>query len=347
MEQIDIRKIIDAIHETVKRHELSQKGAYCRWLWQNEKGTRALGINEYGCADAMNILYTINEFRCDDETRKARLTALQSLQNKETGMFTEATHHTIHTTAHCTAAIELFDAKPLYPLTTLHKYYDKCELYKLLDGLDWSNPWPQSHQGAGVYAALANADEMTEEFQKNYFDWFFDHAESTTGFWKKGCVENAPYNKLGHPTKNGDPAGIFAYMAGGFHYLFNHEYARMPLRYPESVIDSCIKMYREGGLREDFGRCVGFLEIDWVYCMNRASRQTAYRYDEVKSTLMDFAQKFVDFLKNIDYDKHEDFNDLHALFGCVCALAELQAALPGVIITRKPLRLVLDRRPFI
>ena len=31
----------------------------------------------------------------------------------------------------------------------------------------------------------------------------------------------------------------------------------------------------------------------------------------------------------------------------LCGLAELQAALPGKIITDKPMRLVLDRRPFI
>lgn len=41
------------------------------------------------------------------------------------------------------------------------------------------------------------------------------------------------------------------------------------------------------------------------------------------------------------------FFGLHMLFGSVCALAELQTALPGKIITEKPLRLVLDRRPFV
>ena len=44
---------------------------------------------------------------------------------------------------------------------------------------------------------------------------------------------------------------------------------------------------------------------------------------------------------------HDGFNDLHMLFGSVCALAELQLALPGIIVTEKPLKLVLDRRPFI
>lgn len=347
MKKLDIRPIIEEIKENVKKHELERAGAYKRWLWQDAKGTRSLDINEYGCADAMNILYSLNEFHCNEELRLSRISALQSLQNEETGMFSEATHHTIHTTAHCTAALELFDARPLYPLKNLHKYYDKNELYALLDGLDWNNPWPQSHQGAGVYAALANADELTEEFQKNYFSWFSENADSISGFWKKGYAEKAPYAAISHPNGWDSPDSIFAYMAGGFHYLFNHEYAKMPLRFPEKVIDSCIKMYQENGIRGDFGRNVGFLEIDWVYCLNRATRQTTHRFDEAKACLWDFAEKFIDYLSKLDYTTDEGFNDLHMLFGCVCALAELQTALPGLIISKKPLRLVLDRRPFI
>ena len=344
MEKLDIRKIISAIKKTVESHELERKGEYARWLWQNEKGDRKLGINEYGCADAMNILYTIGEFQCSPELRKARLDALRSLQNKETGMFSEATHHTIHTTAHCTAAIELFDERPLYPLYGLHKYLEKDALYALLDGLDWYNPWPQSHQGAGVYAALVNAGEETPEFCENYFNWFVENVDPVTGFWKKGYAENAEYANC--PDKNGH-AAVFAYMAGGFHYLFNHEYAKMPMPYPERVIDSCIKMYDEKALLPSFGRLIGFLEIDWVYCLNRAMRQTPYRYEEGKARIEDFAVKYIEYLKGLDYETHDGFNDLHALFGTVCALAELQTALPGKILTDKPLRLVLDRRPFI
>ena len=53
------------------------------------------------------------------------------------------------------------------------------------------------------------------------------------------------------------------------------------------------------------------------------------------------------FLLELDPATHENFNDLHTLFGCICALAELQAALPGYLASDKPLKLVLDRRPFI
>ena len=63
--------------------------------------------------------------------------------------------------------------------------------------------------------------------------------------------------------------------------------------------------------------------------------------------LTSFAEKYVEFLYSVDPVTHDSFNDLHMLFGTVCALAELQTALPGMIRTQKPLRLVLDRRPFI
>ncbi|MDF3130566.1 hypothetical protein P0Y35_15265 [Kiritimatiellaeota bacterium B1221] len=46
-------------------------------------------------------------------------------------------------------------------------------------------------------------------------------------------------------------------------------------------------------------------------------------------------------------EKADGLNDLHMLFGSLCALAELQASLPGVLTSSRPLKLVLDRRPFI
>lgn len=345
MKKLDIRPIINGMRDVIANHKLENEGEYARWIWQNEAGTRDLGVNEYGCADAMNVLYTIGDFACSPEVREARIKVLQSLQNKETGLFYESTHHKIHTTAHCAAALDLFDAKPLYPLYELHRYLEKDALYRLLNELDWFyNPWPESHKGAGVYAALVNAGEATPEFCENYFAWFRENADPVTGFWKKGYVENAPFDSK-HPMDRQGP--MFTYMAGGFHYLFNHEHAKMPLMYPDKMIDSCIKMYDEGALPEYFGKRAGFIEIDWVYCLTRAMRQTPHRFEEGKVKLADFAEKYVANINAMDFKTDDSFNDLHMLFGMVCALAELQSALPGTIITEKPLRLVLDRRPFI
>ncbi len=345
MERLDIRPIIDGIRSVIASHKLEKEGEYARWIWQDEKGTRNLGVNEYGCADAMNIMYTIGEFACSPEVREARIKVLQALQNKETGLFYERTHHKFHTTAHCAAALDLFDEKPLYPLYELHKYLEKDALYELLDGLNWLyDPWGESHLGAGVYAALVNSGEATPEFCENYFAWFRENADPVSGFWNKGCADTAPYTlEFG----NGLRAPIFMYMGGGFHYLFNHEYAKMPLMYPDKMIDSCIKMYDEKVAHPYFGQHADFIEVDWTYCLTRAMRQTPHRFEEGKARLADFAEKYIGVLNATDYKTDDCFNDMHRLFGMVCALAELQSALPGKIISDKPLRLVLDRRPFI
>ena len=87
--------------------------------------------------------------------------------------------------------------------------------------------------------------------------------------------------------------------------------------------------------------------MDWVYCVNRASRQTDHRFKDCRRVLGEFAKYHIEQLYSIDYKTHDRFNDLHMLFGTSCVLAELQTALPGEIISDKPLRLVLDRRPFI
>ena len=136
-------------------------------------------------------------------------------------------------------------------------------------------------------------------------------------------------------------------MGCAFHYLFNIEYAHKAIRYPEKMIDTCIDLYKNKQMAETFGRRCGFTEVDWVFCMNRAGRQTPHRFSERNEILEEFAEGFIAYLENIDADTDEGFNDLHSLFGSVCCLAELQQALPGKIESKKPLKLVLDRRPFI
>lgn len=329
---MDANGIVNKARRIVARHRLAE-GQYCRWLWQNEKGRRELGVNEYGCADAANILYTIGDFVREPEKRAAWVRTIQGQQDPGTGMFTEATHHTIHTTAHCLAALELFDALPLYLVKGLQKYMEKDAMAQMLWALDWDHePWSQSHQGAGLYAALSNAGMMTVEFRKNYFAWLREHADPITG--------------LGLAGRRGD-APLCHQLYGWFHYFFNHEHAHMPIPNPEKIIDSCIDMYENGGLTEKFCREVGFMEIDWIFAMNRASRQTPHRFHEVKALLKDCAEKFLPYLDSLEEEKDDGLNDLHMLFGVMCAVAELQIALPGLIETDVPLKNVLDRRPFI
>ena len=113
MKPVDITSVVDHIRETVQSHRLGA-GSYARWLWQDKKNTRNLGEDEYGCADAMNILYTISDFPRDVVERAACVEHLQAMQGAD-GFFhsKDGHHHYFHTTAHCSAALELFDAAPL------------------------------------------------------------------------------------------------------------------------------------------------------------------------------------------------------------------------------------------
>lgn len=67
----------------------------------------------------------------------------------------------------------------------------------------------------------------------------------------------------------------------------------------------------------------------------------------MRERLEDFAEHFLDFRFTVDREKNETVNDMHMLFGGVCGLAELQQTLRGKLTSDKPLKRVLDRRPFI
>lgn len=334
MKAVVIDDLVQRIEKCVADHKLAP-GCYARYLWNNPAGDRKMGKNEYGCADAANILYTIGAFPTEPEERAAFVTCLQEMQEPDTGLFREHTHHPIHTTAHCTAALELFDARPLYRAVALEPYTTREGLYGLLESDDvWVKAWPGSHQGAGILPCLTNCGMVGLEWKNWYFDWMWEHSDPELGFI---CFGEKRSPKLRD------------YMCGGFHYLFNHEAEHRPLRYPEKIIDFCLEMMTDYKTHELLGvrKACDFINIDIIYSVTRAMRQTPHRFWECKAALEKYAEDYLAVLYGIDYEKDESFNDLHMLFGAVCALAELQAALPGKILTTKPLKLVLDRRPFI
>jgi hypothetical protein len=213
---------------------------------------------------------------------------------------------------------------------------DPNELRALIDALDWVNdPWPLSHQGAGVFAAKIICETPTIEWQNAYFEHLAAHCDKKYGLGREGCIDISN-KKLAH------------HLNGWFHYLFNFNHCHREIPHANTLVDTLIDQYYADNMENHLlGHMPGFREIDWVFALNRASLQTGHRREEAKEAMRHFTHIFMDFLKSIDPKTNDSMNDLHMLFGACCALAELQAALPGKIITEKPLRLVLDRRPFI
>lgn len=336
MRPVNIDDIIELIEKQVEKRRLAP-GAYSCY---SDKPV----LNAYGCADAANILYTIGKFPKDSAEREAFVKTLQSIQDPETGLFCEEPENPeykrldrLHTTAHCMAALELFDAEPLYSAKTFEQYADPGKFYEYMESIDWrGKPWADSHKPAGLFVALNLGGTDCREFNKAYFKWMWDNADPDTGLWRRGCQDGT--------------VTLWHHMGGTFHYLFNHEYAHMPLHYPDKLIDTCIHMYNNIDAEPyDYGNFYGgaeFIQVDWVYCITRAMQQTPHRFDEAMAVLEDFAERFIAEWKKKD-ENDRTLKSLHGIFGAVCCFAELQRALRGKIYTDTPMKLVLDRRPFI
>jgi len=334
---IDLRNFLGHVEEILDSHRLDRIGAYRRWNWHGPGTQRDLGLNPYGCADAANILYTIGHFPGHAAERASWVEVLQSLQDAATGMFEEPTHHRIHTTAHCVGALELFDARPAHRLRELDPLKDAAALHAFLRALDWrATPWSESHRGAGLFAALVISGEVDLNWQDTYFDWLWDWADPQTGLF--GGTDLPPVAHSG-------TISMVPHVAGTFHYLFNIEWTRRKLRYPARLIDTCLEMLADGGF--PLGARVGFAEIDWFFCVNRSLRQSGHRFDDCHAAMTRLGRQLGDFVLSLDPASDDGLNDLHSLFGVLCAFAELQQAVPGLVRSDRPLKLVLDRRPFI
>jgi hypothetical protein len=330
----DLSPIVQTLEQSLEACATGRPGEVRRWTGPGPG--RDLAPNPYGCADAANLLYTVGRFPAGAHERTGFTSALQAFQDPETGFFREGTHHEIHVTAHCAAALELFEELPVHPLRALGRLDEPGALETFLDELAWrDDPWLASHQGAGVYAARVLAREASSPWEDRYFTWLDDACDSATGLWRRGC--------LARPYRWGESR--FPHLAGTFHYLFNYEHARRAHPYPASLIDTCLSIFAEG--EWPLGRTVSFAEIDWVYCLSRAMRQSSHRRDEGEGALREFAARYVPFLEELDWSADDGGSDLHRVFGVACALSELQRAVPGMLRSPRPLRLVLDRRPFI
>lgn len=329
----DMTGFVDFLHDWMPRYSLGEVGQYTRHL--GKSGYDSSRSDAYAVTGMANIRYMLAEFPTDPDERQAWVDSLQSFQDPETGVFLDQTHSDYHTTAHTIAALELFEARPLHPLHFLEPLRTTEALHEFLDSQDWSWPWGTSHNPAGAASAVAITEMFGADWLADWCDWLDREVDPTTGLWRNGMMLSTR-----------DNPGFFANLGGAFHYHFVYEHLRQPWPYPERVIDSALTMLYDSATPFAL-QSVSFKEIDLVFCLNRARRQTPYRFDDVTAALSEMADRVATLLSDPGHLASPQLDDVHQTFGAVCAVAELQRALPGVIHTPRPLRLVLDRRPFI
>jgi hypothetical protein len=292
----------------------------------------------YGVADAIHLLYTVNLMPRDAEARQNLVQAMQSFQDPETGLFPGDGHHFIHGMAFCAGALELLDSAPLYPPKGMTPFATREGVRELMESIDWAtDPWGGSHRGSGIYGAMVLSGAAPKGWQEWYFEWLEENQDPDTGLWRRGAL----------PGQAPDSAPPFHHLVGTFHYLFNYDYARRKLNHTEKLVDTCLRFRKEGLLPEMGVGGEGWNEIDFLYLVRSLQKRTSYRSDELHAILQDVGEKFAAFLASQDLNSGDAYDDMHSLFATASALAVIQEAIPGLVKTDRPLRLVLDRKPFL
>jgi hypothetical protein len=299
--------------------------------YAREPGQQTLEL--YGVADMACIFYTLGKLRPTEEERTQWAAAFQVFQNPQTGWLVEKspTHNPLHNTAFALAALQLLDLTPRYPVVMGPEYADPAAF---LATLDWRKAvYTESHKGAGVGAIFALVPALgTPEWFKAYFDAcdrLFD-----------------PHNGLMGRDK---PAGGDSDQIGGtFHYSFLYENFNRHPPFPEARIDTVLRLQLPDGYWMPSNHL--WMTLDAVYLMTRTLRYCPHRFEEVRATVRRLMATLQRDVYSPEGRKKTFVGHLavHSVTAALSIAAEAQKFLGArEVVTDQPLRLVLDRRPFI
>jgi hypothetical protein len=148
--------------------------------------------------------------------------------------------------------------------------------------------------------------------------------------------------------KDKPPTGDFDQIGGTFHYAFLYSHFNRRLPYPEKRIDTIIGLQRPDGHWDATNQ--SWLTLDAIYLMTRTVRYCPHRIDDVNRTILKTIDALMNQMYSIEGRKKamEGRLPVHTMTCAVSILAEAQQYFGAEVIRSDwPLKLVLDRRPFI
>jgi len=291
------------------------------------------GTELYGVADMACILYTLGDLHPSEKERAEWATAFQTFQNPDTGWLIEKspTHTPLHNTAFALAAMQLLDLTPKYPVRVGPEY---ASPRAFLNTLNWRTAvYADSHKGAGIGAIYALVPALgTPEWFDEYFaacDSLFD---PNNGLMGKDKPRRGDADQIG----------------GTFHYSFLYSYFNRHPPYPAQRIDTVLRLQQPDGYWMPTNHL--WMTLDAIYLMTRTLRYNPHRFEDVCSTV----SRLMGILMREVYSpegRKQTFTGtlaVHSVTAAISIAAEAQQFLGAQeVVTDRPLRLVLDRRPFI
>lgn len=288
----------------------------------------------YGTADMACILYSIGKLNPTEDERAEWAAAFARFQEPKTGFLLEKapTHSPLHNTAFALAAMQLLELRPNHPLVLSPEYH---EIKTYLAGLDWKTKvYGESHKGAGLGSIFALVPELNSpRWFEDYFS-FCDHLFD-------------PNNGLMGQDK---PAtGDFDQIGGTFHYAFLYQAFNRSMPFPEKRIDTILGLQQPDGYWEAKNHL--WLTLDAIYLLTRTLRQHSHRREDVTACIrrtMDALMRDVFSSEGRKTTFVSNKLGVHLVTAAISIVAEVQNFLGAdQVVTSWPVRLVLDRRPFI
>jgi|GEM_PF-2484151 len=287
----------------------------------------------YGTADMACILYSIGKLHPTEEERTQWAESFNVFQDPKTGFLLEKdpSHPPLHNTAFALAAMQLLELRPKHPLVLAPEYH---EIKTYLKSLDWKTKvYPESHKGAGIGSIFTLVPELHSP------PWFEAYFSVCDGLFD-------PHNGLMGEEK--PASGDFDQVGGTFHYAFLYQAFNRPMPYPEKRIDTVLGLQQPDGYWNEKNHL--WLTLDAIYLLTRTLRQKPYRRDEVVACVERTMDALMRDVFSPEGRKKTFVNKLgvHSVTAAISIVAEAQNFLGADrVLTEWPVRLVLDRRPFI
>lgn len=298
----------------------------------------------YGNADMACILYTLDALHPSPKQRAEWMRGLQSFQDPGSGYFIAKTAllGKIHNTAFCVAAMKLFDERPSVPTRLLHPlrfadlFASPEQMGAYVRALDWQNAvYPSGEDVIGLAATFFNVKGMVKP---SWFRALMDYFDKSLFDPNNGMVGR------GKP-----PQGDLDQIGGTFHFAFFWPLFDRQMPSPQARVDAILGLQRPGGLWTPSNPW--WLTFDSVYMLADAASRSSYRRSDVRAAIE--AAVGVCYERAMEPATREEAFctpelGVHTLNGTLSLFAVAQRFLGReAILSPRPLRLVLDRRPYI
>lgn len=338
--QWDLRPFISWVHDTfLPKAKIGSGGV--RYALR----PGLLQADLYGTADAACILYTLDPLGTNQPAAKEWLDELSRYQHAASGYFVANTASlaVAHNTGFAVAAMKLFDrelangVRPAHKLEFASLIEKTTDAQLFVDSLDWrSNCYEAGEIVTGLASTFVNVANVVPP---SWLTWLFEHCEQTKLDPRNGMMG------VDKPA-----AGDLDQIGGTFHFDFLWASKGRTLPRSSERAGALLKLQLANGLWDEHNPW--WLTFDAVYMLGRALPELS---SDLKKKVTDAVERAVDVLAKRALDDTARKGDFvtawmgtHMLTGAVSFFACAQKLLgQQAVVTEKPLRLVLDRRPYI